>query len=162
MSRTKNALLFSAFMFLLIVAEIACAKLAWHTVGEIYSALLLFLVGLNLAPILAYFLKWKKLAVGLALLGGLLSIPPQLFLGYRWHILRQETLNIVAYVEKTKKQTGSYPQNLSAYAYFRPTLKQDITYKRYKPDDYALSFHVGSPNTEHWYETGSGWYYYPD
>lgn len=162
MSKLKSTLAFVAFLFLLVVAEVACAKLAWHTVGEIHSALLLFLVWFNLVPLLIYLLRFKKLAVGLALFAAVLIISHQIYLGYRWHMLRQETLNAVAYVNKVKRQTGSYSKNLSAYTYLHLSLKADIIYTYYKPSDYAVRFHVGSPNTEHWYEAGKGWWYYPD
>jgi len=162
MSAAKGGLAFGVFMLLLIVAEVACARLAWHTVGEIHSALLMCLVWLNFAPPLFYLLKFKKLAVGLALFGAVLIVPHQVFLGHRWHLLQQETLSIAAYVNRVKKQRGSYPKTLAAYRFLYPSLQPELTYEYYKPSDYAVHFHIGSPNTEHWYEAGSGWWYYPD
>lgn len=149
-------------MVLLIAAEIACAELAWHTIGEVVSSLYVILIFFNIIPFLLGFTKFRRLAVGLALLCALLIIPYQVLLGYRWHLLRQETLSIVAHVNQVKKQTGEYPPNLSAYQFLHPRLQHHITYEYYEPTNYSVYFYIGTPDTSHWYNSNSGWGYYPD
>ncbi|RYG63086.1 hypothetical protein EON80_21890 [bacterium] len=162
MRHLKKHLPFLAFMAVVIAVEIGCARLAWYTVHERVSQTLMMLVGLNVFPIYIYRLSQKKPAVGLALLGLFLSVPTQLFLGYQWRLLHTETLNVAAYAEQVKKQTGSYPLTLTNYRFIHPSIQGDLKYKRYRADDCEVRFHLGSDSTEHSYSNGDGWWYSPD
>ena len=191
MPKEVRAIGFLTFLCLLIVAEIACANLAWETVGEIESSFLFFLTCLNIVPISIFFLKkmkFAKVAVGLASLLAVFIIPHQLQLLYRWTLLQQEASSIIKYANQYKNRTGGYPRNLAAYSYLYPNLKPHITYSAFKSPkyhqaangdyvadkiatipDFGISLYIESPDTPHQYQASGGyketiddWWYYPD
>ena len=153
---------FIIFLTGAILLERFCAGLAFHTIGEVVSALYHMVICLNIIPIIFYAVKFRKIAVVIILALALLLIPHQLFLGYRFIQLQDEAHAIVEYVYKTKAQTGSYPKDLSEYTFKNPHLKKHIQRYDIRGNEFTLSYYVGTTGTSHWYDSEGGWDYYPD
>jgi hypothetical protein len=150
----------------LVAVELACAQLAYHTIGEIVSGMLFALVLFgNLVVIAAAFANTPAARVVLLLLA-LLVVPYQLVLGVRWWRVHREAERVVAFAEAGFAATGQYPPNLSGYvARDRGTLE----YIRYGVNGvgtggrpYDVAYSVGTETTSRWWEPGAGWRYYPD
>lgn len=151
-------------LFLLIVLEIFCAKLAFETLGEIDSGLLLFLVALNIIPLTLLILKkHKEVAMGLLLLIALIIIPAQLCLGFKLLYLKEEAANITAFVYEQKFATGNYPNDLSSYTFSFPKLQKHFSYRKESDQAFKILYFVGTKSTSHfYYSEHKKWSYYPD
>lgn len=151
-------------IFLLIVLEIFCAKLAFETVGEVASAGLLWLVALNIIPLTLLILKkQKEIAMGLLLLIALIIIPAQLYLGYKLLLLKEESANITAYIYEEKINKNTFPADLSGYTFSFPKLQKHFTYLKKSDGNFEIFYFVGTENTSHFYVSEhKKWGYYPD
>jgi hypothetical protein len=143
--------------------EIACAFLAFETLGEITSGLYFVAVGLNLGFLLVAFRS--RLAASVAALAlGLVIIPYQLWLGYRLVRVQAEATRIVAFAFEQKAKSGSFPSDLSGYA-FRDAATAPY-FQGYglskREDAFTVRYYIGTPSTSHWYSSKTGWGYYPD
>ena len=146
-----------------MLLEKFCAELAFHTIGEVLSWLdHVFVIWLNVIPIILYAVKFRKIAVVIILALALLLIPHQLFLGYRFIQLQDEAHAIVEYAYKTKVQTGSYPEDLSKYEFKNPHLEKHIQRYESKDNSFRFWYFVGTTGTSHSYSPDGGWFYYPD
>jgi len=154
---------FIIFLTTTMLLEKFCAELAFHTIGEVLSWLYhVFVIWLNVIPMILYAVKFKKMAVSIILGIALLLIPYNLFLGYRFIQLQDEAHAIVEYVYKTKVQTGSYPEDLSEYEFKNPHLEKHIQRYESKDNSFRLLYFVGTRGTSHSYSPEGGWFYYPD
>jgi hypothetical protein len=154
---------FIIFLTTTMLLEKFCAELAFHTIGEVLSWLYhVFVIWLNVIPMILYAVKFKKMAVSIILAIALLLIPYNLFLGYRFIQLQDEAHAIVEYVYKTKVQTGSYPEDLSEYEFKNPHLEKHIQRYESKDNSFRLLYFVGTRGTSHSYSPEGGWFYYPD
>jgi hypothetical protein len=154
---------FIIFLTTTMLLEKFCAELAFHTIGEVLSWLdHVFVIWLNVIPIILYAVKFRKIAVVIILALALLLIPCNLFLGYRFVQLQDEAHAIVEYVYKTKVQTGSYPEDLSGYEFKNPHLEKHIQRYEAKDNSFRLVYFVGTTGTSHSYSPEGGWFYYPD
>ena len=159
---TRSRLGVVAIVVLFAGVEIAAGVLAFHTIGEIVSLCSLALVGLNL-PIFA--LAWSKpgsAAVGAFLLL-LVLVPHQAVFGLRWLHVRAEAERLVDQAYEARFDRGEFPASLDFY---RPRAQSAMRFIRYKPGDtgdaFEVSYWVGTRSTSHWYDSDSGWHYYPD
>lgn len=165
-----------AFLGLFVVAvglEVAAARLAWETLGEIESALYLGLVLLNLVPLAVYLVgttpvdspaRTRRLGrIGLALLF-LLIVPYQAYLAW-WAVrLEREAARVVGWVYEQRLNVGAYPAGLEGYP---PRDVGAFRQIRYRPDpgsprEFVVSYSIGTRSTSHWYRPSSNWFYYPD
>ncbi|MDA8218639.1 MAG: hypothetical protein M0Z94_13585 [Dehalococcoidales bacterium] len=155
---------FVALLAVAVPVEVGAGLLAYHTIGEVTSAMLVLAVALNVVPVLLYVAGRQSLAVGLVLLLVVALVFPQVVLGQRLISLQQEAASIVAYTYETRLATGEYPADLSGYAFHDPSLSQFV--EGYARDEerggFALFYYVGSPATSHSYSPRHGWQYYPD
>jgi hypothetical protein len=150
----KHVLLLAA---ILAPCEYACARLAYHTIGEIVAATYVMLILVNLLPLALAFIAPRVARGGIILLA-LLIIPYQLFLGVRWWRVHSEAQRIVDYSHAQKLATGAYPLNLSGYTFRDAGVREFISYD----GGTRVIYSVGTPSTSHWYEDDEGWLYYPD
>ena len=161
---SQEAISFAALLAVTVPVEMACAGLAYHTVGEIVSRLLFIAVGLNAIPALLFLRRRPVLSTILVLAIAAAIVPYQGMLGHRLIVLQDEAGQIVRYVGGAKRETGEYPTDLSGYSYRDPSLREH--FHEYQPDDsaggYRLSWFVGTPQTSHSYSPRDGWSYYPD
>jgi hypothetical protein len=144
-------------MAVLVPVEYACARLAYHTIGEVISAAYVMLVLANIVP-LAFVIPAPRVARVLLILLALLIIPYQLFLGVRWWRVHREAQRIVEHAQNHKAGTGGYPADLSGYVFRDPGVQEFISYD----GGTNVMYSVGSSGTLHWYDEDEGWLYYPD
>ena len=154
---------------LLIVAlaagEIACARLAYWTICEITSGVILFAVIIGNVMIIALALvRLPRTAAVSAGVLALLVIPYQLYLGHRLLSVQKEADSIVTCAQEQKLKTGRYPADLSGYPWRNPSAKPFIEYDSATDNgtSFLLLFFVGTESTSHFYSPGDGWNYYPD
>jgi len=163
--KTGRCILFWLLLAALAVGEIACARLAYWTIGEIASGAMLFAVIVGNVMVIALALVGLPRAAAVAaVVLGLLVIPFQLYLGHRLLSVQKEADAIVAWAQEQKLKTGRYPADLSDYPWRNPSAKtfiQDYS-ARDNGTTFHLSFFVGTEDTSHWYTPSGGWSYYPD
>ena len=162
MNKTE-VVLFLVLMLVLLPLEVGCGLLAYETIGEVSSRLLLMAVGLNLIP-LSVALRSRIVASLLALALALIMIPYQVHLGYRLWRVQMEASRIVAYVYDTRIASGEYPSDLADYPFRDPDMARFVQAYRADPSNggFYLTYRVGTPNTSHSYTPRHGWQYYPD
>lgn len=79
----------------------------------------------------------------------------------RWGILHEEMITVVTYVEKAKKDTGSYPASLAGYRFRHPEFTNHVNYSL-KDGKMTIGYFLNDPGTSYWYHGDSGFGYYPD
>jgi hypothetical protein len=159
---------FLALLAMLIGLEGFCADLAFDTLGEVTSSMLIAAATCNLLPAILFAMRLRGLAVAVALLIALAVIPYQLVLDGKLRKLEQESSEIIAWAYGERVRTGRFPGDLATYRFRAPQLKAHFT--DYRVIDggkgFAFSFWVGTRGTSHSFGTtldrGSGWGYYPD
>lgn len=157
--RVRCAMLFAV----LIPLEIACAFLAFETIGEVVSAAYLLAVALN--GLFLFAAIWSRRAAVMAALAlGLLIIPYQLVLGLRLLRVQAEASRIVDWAYEHRLAAGSFPKDLTSYIFndaaTRPYIQSYYLSRRH--DEFTVLFCVGTTSTSHWYSSRGGWGYYPD
>jgi hypothetical protein len=161
--RKPTTQLFILLMLVLVPLELACAYLAYETIGEIVSSLYFLAVALNLVFILVAIRYPRAAALGAVALA-LAIVPYQLMLGHRLLRVQAEASVIVAYAYEQRLATGEYPGDLADYEYRDSTARKYI--QRYTTDGsmggFFLAFRVGTESTSHTYSPENGWSYYPD
>lgn len=166
----------SAFLGLFVVAvglEVAAARVAWETLGEIESALYLGLVLLNLVPLAVYLVgttpidrpaRARRLGwMGLGLLF-LWIVPYQAYLAW-WAVrLEREAARVVGWVYEQRLSEGAYPAGLEGYEPRDARAFQELDYQPdpASPREFVVSYSIGTRTTSHWYRPSSNWFYYPD
>lgn len=160
----KDRILFTVlFLLALLPLEIAASIVAWETIGEITSGLLIIAcIGFNL---LAFFFSfryfWPSIIAMLSF--GLAIIWYQVTLVVRMHYVGAEAANIVHWAYSEKLKTGSFPPDLSGYVFLRPEYKKYIQrYEVKDKDRFSVDYYIETPTTPHGYGTEGGWSYYPD
>jgi len=143
--------------------EVLCALLAYETLGEIDSAFYFMTIALNIP---FFILAWKKPfagAIACVALAGLI-IPYQAYLGKRMIDVQAEATHMVAYVYSVKAETGEFPSNLIGYSYANSNTSRFFQrYNRFRGKArFAITYRIGKEGTSHWYDSKTGWGYYPD
>ena len=163
MTTKTKWILFMLLMIVLILVEIACARLAYETLGEIMSSIYAVAVALNLVPLLLFF-RHRAAAVLIALALALIIIPYQLILVDRWQRAQAEADRILVYANEQRSLAGRYPNDLIGYSFQDREMQTYLN--EYLLDDtrggFVLSYWVGTPTTSHTYSPATGWTYYPD
>jgi hypothetical protein len=162
MERSKRWLL-ALLMLVLVPLEVACAYLAFETLGEVTSMLYFIAVAVNLLFILLAIRRPGAAAVGAFVLG-LVIIPYQAVLGQRLIRVQAEAARIVSYAYEERLESGEFPADLAGYAFHDPGTESYI--QNYSLSDeyrgFVLAYRVGTENTSHTYSPKDGWSYYPD
>lgn len=148
----------------LIITELFCANLAFETLGEVMSALYLFIITINIVPLLLLIVnKRRQLALGIIFLIGFVVIPYQFYLAQKLVSLKEEAANLTTYLYDQKKSTSVYPKDISGYLFTFPELKKNFNYSRESENQFSLYYYVGSQTTSHFYHSDTKkWGYYPD
>jgi len=162
MERSKRWLL-ALLMLVLVPLEVACAYLAFETLGEVTSMLYFIAVVVNLLFILLAIRRPDAAAVGAFVLG-LVIIPYQAVLGQRLIRVQAEAARIVSYAYEERLESGEFPADLAGYVFHDPGTESYI--QNYSLSDeyrgFVLAYRVGTENTSHTYSPKDGWSYYPD
>ena len=164
MPTKTETLLFVLLLALLILVEVACALLAYFTLGEVLSSFYMVLIVPNLLFALLFFRHHRRAAVAGIVVLALLIIPVQLVLGLEVARVQVEAAHIVTYIYHYRDQAGQYPTNLSEYVFHDPALRPHFgTYQRdSSPAGFVLYYWAGSATNSYWYSSHTGWGYYPD
>jgi len=152
------------YMLGLWIPEFFCAVLAYETVGEVCSKMLILLmVAGNIVVALSLLARVPLLSWALLLFLVLLIVPRQLYLAARLVMLQSEAERLVAYVQEYKRGSGSYPPDLSGYRFhFEINRKHVQRYVVTPTGEFGLFWYIGTPGTSHRYVSDQGWGYYPD
>lgn len=165
MSTNRNQYVsFIALLAVLVLLEALSARLAYHTVGAVFSGLMYLAIALNLVPLVMYLAHRHLLATALALVLGLALVVPQVVFGERLYALQAEAARIVAYAYDTRAQTGAFPASLDGYTFADPGLAEHFHEYGTSEEQGGLyvSYWVSTPSTSHYYSVEHGWGYYPD
>ncbi|MES2658118.1 MAG: hypothetical protein V4689_05840 [Verrucomicrobiota bacterium] len=81
----------------------------------------------------------------------------------KWAMIHEEVVGIIQHVEQVRKSTGSYPVSLNGHMFRNPDLKSRFD-QGYTTDNggFKLSYFMNNPGTSYWYDSNSGFHYYPD
>lgn len=155
---------FLALLGVLVLLEALSARLAYHTVGEVFSSLMFMAIALNLVPLVLYVARRHLLATELALVLGLALVVPQVVLGERLYALQAEASRVVAHAYDTRARTGAFPASLAGYTFADPRLAGHFAEYGTGAEQGGLHFAywVSTPATSHSYSAKHGWGYYPD
>jgi hypothetical protein len=160
---------FLALLAVLAALEWLCAIVAYETLGEVTSAMLMVAVLTNLLPVLLFALRVRAAAVFAALVIALAIVPYQVVLANRLRELEQESSEIVSWIDLQRLKTGRFPANLASYHFHRPWLKEHFTDDLVDHPDgqgFNLRFYVGNRGTSHSFgataDKAGGWGYYAD
>lgn len=150
-------------ILILIPLEIIAALLAYETIGEIVSAFFFLLILINIPLLFIARISPKGVSI-ISLLIAIALVPYQLILAHRLYKIQSEATLIVTHIYETKIATGNYPTDLSTYKFNDPNTAPYIQRYQYYPkqDAFILTFYVSTPNTSHWFDSRTGWGYYPD
>lgn len=162
--KCKESFLMTVAVFSVVLLELFCAHLAFETLGAITSSFYFLVVAINIVPVILLFTnKQRTLAVFILSFIGLLIVPYQLYLGDKLISLKEEAANLTAYLYNQEQIDGTYPEDLSAYEFSFPELKNHFTYNKSTSEQFELYYFVGTENTSHYYKSGDNkWGYYPD
>jgi hypothetical protein len=175
-----SSAIFVALTIVLILLEIIASKMAFENFGEITSGFYTILIFANILPILLFIFNFKKSALIILILIGIIIVPENLTLNNKLLKLKEECSNIILFAYQNKINNGSFPENLNEYKFKYPELKEHIYYtpefinhsddQEYIKDHFGLIYHVGTRNTSHmlmksdYFDNSEyiQWYYYPD
>ena len=162
-STDRTRLSFLVLLVLIVPLEYACARLSFHTLGEIAEGLYLFAVLLNLVFVFIFAVGCRRLAMVCVILLAAWIVPYQARLGHRWWLIQHECARIIDFVNEAKSETGEIPKNLRDYQFRNRLTRKYIRYGSNRNGaSFQVTYHVGTRNTSHWFVDGQGWNYYPD
>ena len=161
--RRSETLLFVLLIVVLVPLELACAYLAYETIGEIVSHFYFLAVGINLV-VIAVAIRYPRAAALGAFALALAIIPYQLVLGHRLLRVQLEASRIVAFAYEQRLSAGKYPADLAGYQFRDPAMEKYIQgyWTEESSGGFMLAFRVGTESTSHTYSPDVGWSYYPD
>jgi hypothetical protein len=131
-----------------------------YTYGEVMQALYLLLVWVNL-PIVILALWRPRIGMWAAFGLGVLLLPWQAYENRKWAQIHEEVISIIRYVDTQKKTSGEYPKNLDGYKFQRSWIGDQVSYGT-SDGTYRLSYFMNDPGISYWFESASGFGYYPD
>lgn len=78
--------------------------------------------------------------------------------------VQAEVTRIVAYAYETRAETDTFPNDLSAYTYRDPATAPFVQGYTLSENGHHFMIHyrIGTESTSHWYDSSTGWGYYPD
>lgn len=132
-----------------------------YTEGEVMHGLfraMTFLAGLL---VLLGFCRRKLAASWLAGVCGVLLIW-QTWQIRKWAMLHEEVFGLVRHLDESKPKNGAYPESINGYAFKRAWVKDQVINYRMEGTKYRFTYFMHDPGTSYWYDSGSGFGYYPD
>jgi hypothetical protein len=155
---------FRVFAVLLVMllagTEALLAYNTLYTEGEVMQGLYWMLVWANL-PIL-FLALWKPRAgTWSAFALGLLLLPWQASENRKWAQIHEEVVSMIRYVDNQKKTSGEFPKTLEGYDFQKPWIKEHVSYGT-SEGSYRFSYFMDNPGTSYWFDSHSGFGYYPD
>jgi hypothetical protein len=159
----STQVIFGLLLLVVVPMELFCGFFAFRTLGEVTSIFYFLAIAMNL-PLIAVAVKRPVMGAAGATVLALLVVPYQLYLGNRLFRVQSEATRIVAFAYSVKAEAGSFPSDLTAYAFRDEEMKQFIQqYSVFQGSrEFQLVFRVGTTSTSHWFSSKDGWGYYPD
>jgi hypothetical protein len=146
----------------LFVSLQALGYVVLYTEGEVMQGLFRFLVWGVAGLTLLGFRSQRMAFWAILLLGGFLLLW-QTFQVRKWAILHEEVLGFLRFAETQKTQLGQYPVGLDHYVFKRPWVKSHIASITMSPTNgLRVDYFMNDPGTAYWYESTTGFGYYPD
>lgn len=150
---------------ILLVALLAGTEgfLAYNTLyteGEVMQGLYWVLVWTNI-PIVLLALWKPRIGIWAAFGLGALLLPWQAFENRKWAQIHEEVVSIVRYVDTQKKTAGGYPKTIDGYKFQRPWIRERVSYGT-SNGAYRISYFMDDPGISYWFDSDSGFGYYPD
>lgn len=150
---------------ILLVALLAGTEglLAYNTLyteGEVMQGLYWVLVWTNI-PIVLLALWKPRIGIWAAFGLGALLLPWQAFENRKWAQIHEEVISIVRYVDTQKKTAGEYPKTIDGYKFQRPWIGERVSYGT-STGACRISYFMDDPGISYWFDSDSGFGYYPD
>ena len=80
----------------------------------------------------------------------------------KWAMIHEEMLGLVRHVEGIKREKGVFPQSAGGYSFNRAWVKSHVMDYRAEGSKFRLSYFMNDPGISYWYDSESGFGYYPD
>ena len=132
-----------------------------YTEGEVFHDLfrgLTVLVGLL---VLLGFRRRKVAAAWIACICGALLFW-QAWQVRKWAMIHEEVLELLGHVRDFKRENGAFPESLDGHAFERAWVKEHIMSYRREGSKFRLVYFMNNPGISYWYDSDSGFGYYPD
>lgn len=134
-----------------------------YTEGEVMQGLftvLLWATGV-LACGLAFIRRTPAIAM-VALLGGLLLFW-QAGEARKWTMIHEDVTAFVRYARETRAGGGAYPASVNSFTFAHPGTRAHIQgYEVGTNGGYRLTYFMDDPGITYWYDSETGFGYYPD
>ena len=163
MIKKKDVLCFASLIIALVPLEIVSGFLAYETIGAIVSGIYFLIIAVSNLLAIIVAVRSRKFAAIITITVAMIIIPYQAILGYRLLLIEQEVTHISTYANKQMFRQGAFPNDLSGYKFKHPEASRYISYT-VKPtqNHFTIYYFVGVSSTSHWYDSQTGWGYYPD
>ncbi|MEM7164429.1 MAG: hypothetical protein AAF581_03140 [Planctomycetota bacterium] len=161
----KRYLVPFGLLALCVAVVLPATALAFHTVGEVRQFPYFFFVVLLMVSAMLILPLPRQSAVFAAVVTLLFTVtllPVQVQLGVRLYRLKAEVRAIVDHLDNAVASDGAAPKDLSKYTFASPDLQDHVRYYARGGRHYYVSFWVVDSHISHWYDSTSGWGYYPD
>lgn len=132
-----------------------------YTEGEVMHGLFRALTVLAGLLVLLGFYR-RKLAVSLLVFVAAVLLIWQTSQIRHWAMIHEEVINLVRHVEEAKREKGAYPDSIDGYTFKRDWVKDRVIYYRPGGSKFVLTYFMHDPGISYWYDSGSGFGYYPD
>lgn len=133
-----------------------------YTEGEVmlglFRVLIVILAGTTVLSAIYSRERAALMVIGLG--GGLLTW--QAYQIRKWAMIHEEVVGVIRYHEQIRTATGSYPNTIHGYALKHAGLEEHINRDPTDSSSFRLSYFMNDPGTSYWYDSKSGFGYYPD
>ncbi len=147
-------------VLILGISEYFLAYNTYYTEGEVMQGLYYLLVALNI-PIV-FIAIWKpRVGLWAVLILAALLLPWQAAENRKCAQIHEEVIGLIRHLEDHKKAEGSYPTSIDGYKNKREWTSDHLSYSA-KDGEYRISYFMDNAGTGYWYESDTGFDYYPD
>lgn len=132
-----------------------------HTEGEVMHYMFRGMTVLAGVLVMAGFRRRKVAAAWIACLCGALLIW-QTWKIRKWAMIHEDVIGLLWHVQEFKRGKGEFPDSIESYSFHRAWVKGHIMDYRKEGEKFRLMYFMNHPGTSYWYDSGSGFGYYPD
>lgn len=133
-----------------------------YTEGEVMQGLFVALTWLlaGLAAVVGIF-KRRSAVYLIAGAGGLLLVW-QSYQISRWTQVHEEVIGVIRQLGKAKEATGSYPATLDNRFFKDPSMRDHISSYTSENQGFRITYFINNTGVSYWYDSKTGFFYYPD
>jgi hypothetical protein len=132
-----------------------------YTEGEVMHGMFRGLTVLAGLLVLIGFHRRKLAAAWVAGICGVLLIW-QSWQIRKWAIIHEDVMGLVWHVQEFNRETGAFPESIKGYTFNRAWVEHHIMNYRAEGSKFGLVYFMNDPGTSYWYDSESGFGYYPD